>query len=314
MQLGTYGTGSAGTWGEGVYENAYVKENGVWKIASLHFDPTYLAPYEGGWKDASPEMVADYAMGKGVEPDGPPSHDYAAYPEIQVMPFHYGTDPGRYPAPSVQPGSQTGTIEELETALADAAHAVTLLEDVEQIENISGIYGFYVDMSMQDDIADLFNEEGVVEILGRGVFEGIDRVRQYMHNLGPVGPQENGLFNHMHLQPIVDVAPDGLSARVRSRLFVMFGRYPANAQYGSGIYENEFIKEDGVWKIDYLHGYQTFYTLYEDGWARRASAMFSPYPQLPPDRPQSVPYDPYPAAFVPPFHYPNPVSGQAWAP
>jgi hypothetical protein len=29
------------------------------------------------------------------------------------------------------------------------------------------------------------------------------------------------------------------------------------------------------------------------------------------DRPQSVPYDPYPAAFVPPFHYRNPVSGRA---
>ena len=29
------------------------------------------------------------------------------------------------------------------------------------------------------------------------------------------------------------------------------------------------------------------------------------------DRPQSVPYSPYPSAFAPPFHYPNPVSGRA---
>jgi len=44
---------------------------------------------------------------------------------------------------------------------------------------------------------------------------------------------------------------------------------------------------------------------------RKASAIFAPYDRLPPDRPQSVPYDPYPAAYVPPFHYKNPVSGRA---
>jgi SnoaL-like domain len=162
-------------------------------------------------------------------------------------------------------------------------------------------------------VADLFAQNGVVEILGRGVFIGQDRVRQYMRNLTPgnVGPRDGSLFNHMHLQPIIDVAPDGKTAYARSRLFVMFGIMNVNAQWGDGIYENVFVKQDGVWKLDYLHGYQTFYTNYEDGWAKKASAIFAPYDRLPPDRPQSVPYDPYPAAFVPPFHYRNPVSGRA---
>ncbi|HXS80027.1 MAG TPA: nuclear transport factor 2 family protein, partial [Gammaproteobacteria bacterium] len=119
------------------------------------------------------------------------------------------------------------------------------------------------------------------------------------------------LFNHMHLQPVVHVSPDGDTAHVRSRLFVMFGIMNTNAQWGDGIYENVFVKQDGIWKLDYLHGYQTFYTNYEDGWAKKASAIFAPYERLPPDRPQSVPYAPYPAAFVPPFHYRNPVSGRA---
>jgi hypothetical protein len=163
---------------------------------------------------------------------------------------------------------------------------------------------------MQDDIADLFNEEGIVEILGRGVFVGIDRVRQYMHNLSAVGPQPNRMFNHMHMQPVINVSPDGLTARARARLFVMFGIYPVAAQFGAGIYENEFIKEDGVWKIDYLHGYQTVYTPYEDGWGVTPNPMMGLYPQLPPDRPQSVDYAPYPSAFVPPFHYTNPVTGE----
>jgi hypothetical protein len=202
-------------------------------------------------------------------------------------------------------------IAELENAVAAAKLELTRLKDTDELHNIAAAYGHYVDKSRQDDIADLFTADGVAEILGRGVFVGQDRVRQYMHNLGPVGPRDGALFNHMHLQPVVDVSPDGRSAHVRSRLFVMFGIHQTNAQWGSGVYENVLVKEDGVWKFKYLHAYQTFYTNYEDGWAKRSSAIFAPYERLPPDRPQSVPYAPYPAAFVPPFHYRNPVSGRA---
>jgi len=204
----------------------------------------------------------------------------------------------------------TAAIADLENAVAAAKLELQRLKDVDELQNISGAYGHYVDESRQDDIADLFMVDGVVEILGRGVFIGQDRVRQYMHNLGPVGGREGALFNHMHLQPVIDVAPDGQTAHVRSRLFVMFGIHPTRAQWGSGVYENVLAKEDGVWKFKYLHGYQTFYTNYEDGWAKRSSGIFAPYDRLPPDQPQSVAYDPYPAAFVPPFHYRNPVSGR----
>jgi hypothetical protein len=204
------------------------------------------------------------------------------------------------------------TIAELETAIDAAERQVAQLRDFDELENIAGVYGHYVDKSMHDDVADLFADDGIVEILGRGVFYGQDRVREYMHNLTPgvVGPRDGALFNHMHLQPVIHVSADGRSGRVRARLLVMFGIENVNAQWGSGIYENEFVKEDGIWKLDYLHGYQTFYTNYEDGWAKRASGIFAPYERLPPDGPQSVPYDPYPAAFVPPFHYRNPVSGR----
>jgi hypothetical protein len=201
-------------------------------------------------------------------------------------------------------------IAALEEAVAAAKAEVERLKDFEALENLAGVYGFYVDKNLHNDVADLFTEDSVVEILGRGVFIGQDRVREYMLNLSPVGPSEGRLFNHMHLQPVISVAEDGMTANVRARLLVMFGIENAQAQWGAGIYENQFVKEDGIWKFKYLHGYQTFYTIYEDGWANRASAIFAPYDRLPPDRPQSVPYDPYPAAFVPPFHYVNPVTGR----
>jgi hypothetical protein len=220
--------------------------------------------------------------------------------------------PSADPPPAETPADAdiAAAIDELEAAVAAAERQLERLRDFDELENVAGAYGHYVDKSMQDDIADLFAADGIVEILGRGVFYGQDRVREYMHNLGPVGPRDGFLFNHMHLQPVIHVSEDGLRANVRSRLFVMFGIENVDAQWGAGVYENELVKDDGVWKFDYLHGYQTFYTHYEDGWAKRASPIFAPYDRLPPDGPQSVPYDPYPAAFVPPFHYVNPVSGR----
>jgi hypothetical protein len=87
--LGVYGSGSGGSWGEGTYENEYAKQNGVWKIKKLHWYTTFIAPYEGGWVNASKKLVDDYALGRGVTPDRPPSEVYDSYPGVYVPPFHY---------------------------------------------------------------------------------------------------------------------------------------------------------------------------------------------------------------------------------
>ncbi|HEX6998055.1 MAG TPA: nuclear transport factor 2 family protein [Gammaproteobacteria bacterium] len=94
IMTGVYGSGSGGNWGEGPYENEYVKEDGVWKISKLHWYATFIAPYEGGWIDADEDNVREYSMGRGVEPDRPPSEDCPPYPEVCVPPFHF-PNPGR---------------------------------------------------------------------------------------------------------------------------------------------------------------------------------------------------------------------------
>src|SRR5690606_29805704 len=87
-------------------------------------------------------------------------------------------------APAADDAALTEAIAALETAVAEAELEVERLKSFDELENLAGVYGHYVDKSMQDDIADLFTDDGVVEILGRGVYLGQDRVREYMHNLG----------------------------------------------------------------------------------------------------------------------------------
>jgi hypothetical protein len=89
LMLGRFGAGSGGQWGDGVYENEYVKENGVWKIRRLHWYARFIAPYEGGWQHASREAVEAYSRGRGVEPDRPPTVAYEPYPGTFVPPPHY---------------------------------------------------------------------------------------------------------------------------------------------------------------------------------------------------------------------------------
>ena len=89
LMTGVSGSGSGGNWGEGTYENEYVKEDGVWKISKLHWYATFVAPYEGGWLHTNKQAVERYALGRGVEPDRPPSESYEPYPGVFVPPFHY---------------------------------------------------------------------------------------------------------------------------------------------------------------------------------------------------------------------------------
>jgi hypothetical protein len=89
LMTGVSGSGSGGNWGEGVYENEYVKQGGVWKISRLHWYANFVVPYEGGWLNADKKGIDEYALGKGVTPDRPPSESYEPYPGVFVPPFHY---------------------------------------------------------------------------------------------------------------------------------------------------------------------------------------------------------------------------------
>lgn len=68
-------------------------------------------------------------------------------------------------------------------------------------------------------------------------------------------------------QTVIHVADDGRSAKVRSRMMqqLSFGGRPS---LGAAIYENEAVKENGVWKFSKVHAFNTWTASYDGGWAR----------------------------------------------
>lgn len=306
--------GGQAIWGEGPYENEYVKEDGVWKLSKVHWYQSMIAPYEAGWLNTPDESGGKWASDK-LPPDRPPTVEYQMWPATYLPPFHFANpvlgasavDLGDYADTSVP--AQGVTLESLAGRAAVLAQELTLLEDENAIENLQRIYGYYIDKGFWTEAASLFADDGTIEIGASGVYEGPARIDAFLGTLGAEFPQDGRLLDRMQLQPVVHVSPDGLTAKARWRLFAQEAMSGEYAQWGVGVYENEYVKQDGVWKIQRLHVYHTMYTPYEDGWGRTALSNVGPSQTLPPDRPPSVEYEPYPAAFVVPFHYQNPVTG-----
>jgi hypothetical protein len=306
--------GQQANWGAGVYENSYIKQNGVWKIQRLQLHLRFYAPYEGGWTRTTAALNARY--GKSTAKSDRPSGRYETWPTRQIAPMHYGrTAEAAYQlapdnsARAAEPAAgAVRTAASLEAQVRALELKLQRLRAVDEVENLQSAYGYYADMSMQDATSALFTEDSTLEILGRGVFLGSDRIYEYMRRLG--APTNGRLFTHMQLQPVITVSADGTRANVRARLFEMFGVNNAQAQLAEGTYENRFVLENGMWKYQGLNGYQTFYTDYEQGWSKHSVPLMTYFPGYPPDLPHSVEYEPYPAVFVAPFHYRNPVSGR----
>ena len=199
------------------------------------------------------------------------------------------------------------TVAALAERLAQVEKRAQAAEDHLAIANLQRIYGYYVDKSRWEDVADLFAADAVLEINGRGRFIGHERIREYMRHFGP--PKDGLLMNHMQLQPVIHVAEDGKRGNARIRALMMVGQYGDHAMWGEAIYENGYVKEEGTWKIARLKAYQVLYTPYDKGWAKEASPLLSEFGDFPPDEPIE-PYPVYPEYFCPPFHYRNPVTGR----
>ena len=199
---------------------------------------------------------------------------------------------------------------------AELTRRVEVLEGTRAIMNLQRAFGFYVDRGLWGQAADLFADDGTIEVGIDGVYAGRDRIEEYLRRLH--GGQEGLIYGQLNewvtLQPAIVVADDALSATARWRDLGMLGQYRQHAEWRDGIYENTYVREGGVWKIRSLHLYVNFVAPYAQGWARldggEGLARSQASLDFPPDRSPTATYQPFPAVQVPPFQAPHPVTGR----
>lgn len=216
------------------------------------------------------------------------------------------------PAQGVVAQQTTDWSAEIDALTERVAH----LEGARAITNLQRAFGFYVDRGLWGEAADLFADDGTIELGVDGVYAGKERIGEYLRLLH--GGQEGLIYGQLNewmtFQPAVSVAADGLTATARWRDHAMLGQHRVRAEWRDGIYENTYVKDDGVWKIQSLHLFVNFVAPYDDGWARlergEGLSQSETSRTFPPDRGPTVAYRPFPETQIPPFQAPHPVTGQ----
>jgi hypothetical protein len=192
-------------------------------------------------------------------------------------------------------------IAALRAELAELKARVQTNEDYRELCNLQAAYGYYVDKGLWEKASGLFTEQGTLEIAGRGVYVGRERVRAYLEHLPPYG--RGTIYNHMQLQPVLHIDSEAGTAKGRWRTLMMVGWLGKEGRWGEATYENSYVREDGKWRIASLHGIINFYCEYDEGWHRGGVKLLRSIDGLAPDRPPTIDYEAYPEPVIAPFHY-----------
>jgi len=210
--------------------------------------------------------------------------------------------------------------EEMEARLKALEKRVSILDDINEVKRLQRVYSYYVQHMMRDEIADCFADHPDVRLHWlEGTWLGKEGVKRYF-GVGSDRPEPPPGFLHqvMPIAGVVDVDPDGKRAKGR---WYSFGGVSVPNQEGKfncsivgGLYEIEYIKQNGVWKIlkvDWIIPLNI--RIPEDAWMKveelgKAIRNFkAPGPDILPNA-----ADPrFLSGYIFPFHYKHPVTGKA---
>lgn len=203
----------------------------------------------------------------------------------------------------------------LQAKLASLEKQVELLEDAKAIERLQQAYGYYVSEGMGSEAAALFSDSPAasIEYAQQGVYVGKDHIRAFLTH-GGEGLKDGEIHEAPIMQGVLHVAPDGKTAKGRWRTLIMGGTYGQDGLWTEGPFENEYVKENGVWKFSRIHWYTTVIGSYDQGWHKKSYPAPGPLADLPPDLPPTDKYAAFPAFYLPPYHYLHPVTHKpvAW--
>ncbi len=207
-------------------------------------------------------------------------------------------------------------VEALEARIKALEKRLEVVEDIEAIKKLQKAYGYYVEHMMYQEIIDCFSDSPEVCLNWlEGQYRGKEGVRKYFEFMKSAPPD----FMHqvMQIAGIVDVNPDGKTARGRWYAFggiFIPGEGDVRRSFVSGIYENGYVKEDGIWKILSIKWVIPYAVRIAEEWAMPedvnrpylAGQFRGPTPDIAIDKDDLR----YVSGYIFPFHYTHPVTGR----
>jgi hypothetical protein len=117
-------------------------------------------------------------------------------------------------------------IKTLEEMVKSQAIEIRTLKDIEEINRLQRAYGYYLEHWMAQEVIDLFSDSPEISLhLAVGTFLGRTGIKRYFeHNK----PDNEFLHQMMQLSGIVDVEPDGNTAKGRWYGFGAIAHPPRN--------------------------------------------------------------------------------------
>lgn len=234
---------NGGELSEGIFENSFIKQGNTWKIQSVHFYPRMIVYAAAGWaKSAKPAP----GPSKEFPPDRPPSASYEIYPKFSVAPFHFN-NPVTGKAPQYPEGvastarpMTTGAGVASTPAIRNAADLEARVAEVERSLAASEAY----------DVAEnLLDAHGYAQDDSKAADGGT-------------------IFASQILQPVIDVAPNGKSAKVRARLLELGGASGGPGYWSAGTFEGQIVSEQGAWRFQAAGSSRRWSAPYPGGWGR----------------------------------------------
>jgi hypothetical protein len=229
-----------GSWALTEFHNMYVKQDGIWKLATVWLNPQFSADYDKGWASGT-------------------SATFLRPPPIWMAPasFDYQwTEP---------------TLPELRRRLARS-------QAYDGVENVSAAYTAFLDDLQSDKFGELIAKDGFKMSAFAGFYVGKVRVKEAgVRVWGAPKSIRSGIAFHWRVQPVILVSEDGRSANMHVRLWQpRTSKDPgqAGAFFGAGFitgkYHDQFVLEDGAWRMFNLSLDEPYMTTagWKGGWAR----------------------------------------------
>src|SRR5688572_12632356 len=283
LEFGMLGEADQGTafYTLAIFENRYVKQNEIWRIREMRIFPLMKTEYAQGW--AKSQVV-----------DPPPAREHApdrAVPASDVMapgaiPVFFAPNPTTGKPVSLPSGARTVGHERLLSApatprppassgnldarLREAERRLAVSKAWDGAENMSTAYGDYLDDLDYGGLGKLFAVKGHKEVPFSGFYVGRQRIIDRDATAPPPGSRPRAMLPlHWRTQPVILVAEDGRSASIRSRLFQPGSSYTRAMGFGGGMYHDQVVLEDGIWKFWSVVIDEHYFSspTYEGGWS-----------------------------------------------